>query len=335
MNQSSSSQEQQTLQKNPLLLYHERANQAYNTGDYRQALKELQQALSYASSEKDLDVIEQNMRIISDMIQKEEAQAMQNPPEPTAETQESLEPPFYQNRLLLITILVGLICLTPIIMKFIEIFTHKPAVQEQVTSPAVSIAPTQETTETTEPVTTTAVPVASEALVTGSGVALREQPGTTATVLSRLSQNERVQVLEDKSQTVGGYIWSKVQTSTGQVGWVSASLTTAAPEQATSPVQNSTAATAETAVTEQTETSAVANSEAPPTTSGNLKKVIASGVSLRSGPSVNQALITTLPADTELEVLQNSAVTADGLTWSQVKTSQGTIGWIASKYIQP
>lgn len=317
MNQPQISQGQQ----NPLQLLYERANQAYQAGNYRQALKELQQALDYAQTEKDLEVIEKNMRLISEIMQKEE---MQKKSEESAEISleaEESEPAFYQNRLLLITVLVGIVCFTPIIMKLIEILTTKPIVQEQVTSS--SGTPDQGKTLENQVVQESPTLLSSvvQGFITGNKVALREQPNISSRVLIRLNQNEKVEILEDKSQNSDGHIWSKIKTQAGQIGWVSASFL--------SSVEN---------------TSIAQEPESPPSASNEnsnenktsvFKKINATNVNLRSGPSVKEALIMSLPAETEVEVLQDQAVTADGLSWSQIKTKQGNIGWIASKYIQP
>ena len=168
---------------------------------------------------------------------------------------------------------------------------------------------------------------------------MREQASTQSSSLARLTLNEKVKVLEDKSQTSGGYTWSKIQTTSGQVGWVSAAFLQMGNSSEAAPVETTVVDPAAAVTTENTTAVVDPALQTPasttPAVAGNLKKVSSAGVSLRSGPSVTQSLITTLPANTEVEVLQGATVTADGLTWSQIKTSQGTIGWMASKYIAP
>jgi uncharacterized protein YgiM (DUF1202 family) len=345
MNQPTHSQDTTQTENTPtqmLAHYHQRANEFYQAGNYQQALKELKQALRYASNENDLEVIEVNIKTISQMLQEEEKTQMDNYSENPSEGQESGDNPpegfVYQNKLLLLAILVGVICFTPIIMKLIERFTHPPAQQEVVQTPA---KPPTETATTTDTAPVVAVaPVASlEATVLKNSVNLREQASTQSAALARLALNEKVKVLEDKSQTAGGYTWSKIQTASGQVGWVSAAFLQTGSSTQAAPVENPVSDPAVPVTTETTTTVVDPALQTPasttPVVAGNLKKVNSAGVSLRSGPSVTQALITTLPADTEIEVLQGATVTADGLTWSQIKTSQGTIGWMASKYIAP
>ncbi|PIQ24561.1 hypothetical protein COW36_11125 [bacterium (Candidatus Blackallbacteria) CG17_big_fil_post_rev_8_21_14_2_50_48_46] len=326
MNQPPISQET-TSPANMLAHYHKSANEFYMAGNYRQALKELKQALSYASTEQDIEVIESNMRTISQLVQEEEVNTMESP-ESTVEEQGN-EMPLYQNKMLLLTILVGLICLTPIVMKCIEIFTPKPVAQVQQETPASTTPQKTEATETVSTANQAVAPVVPEGMITGNGVALRSEASTQSAALTRLSQNEKVEILEDKSQNAGGYVWSKIKTTSGLTGWVSASfITQQTTEPAVQPIAENTQATpTETTTLDQTPASSL------PASSAATKKINAAGVSFRSGPSVSQALITTLPAQTEIEVLQSATVTADGLTWSQIKTSQGTVGWVASKYI--
>jgi SH3-like domain-containing protein len=343
MTQPPHSQENTQTETTPtqmLAHYHQRANEFYQAGNYPQALKELKQALRYASSENDLEVIEVNIKTISQMLQEEENPPMDVNVENSADQYTEDAAPvqaIYQNKLLLLAILVGVICFTPIIMKCIEIFTHHP---EQTESSQVANKPASPTiqqeavTPVVQPVQTTIV----EALVMGSGVNMREQPSTQAKPLTRLSMNEKVQVLADKTVSADGYTWSKIKTSAGLEGFVSASFLQAQTTPTAPVVENVPAAVTENipAGTETVQATNPAETSAnlqTPTSNAALKKVNAAGVSLRSGPSVTQALITTLPAETEIEVLQSASVTADGLTWSQIKTSQGTIGWMASKFI--
>ncbi len=347
MNQPPHSQDTTQTENTPtqmLAHYHQRANEFYQAGNYQQALKELKQALRYASNENDLEVIEVNIKTISQMLQEEEKTQMDNYSENPSEGQENGDNPpegfVYQNKLLLLAILVGVICFTPIIMKLIERFTHPPAQQEVVQTPAKVPTETVTTNTDTAPVVAVAPAASLEATVLKNSVNLREQASTQSTSLARLSLNEKVKVLEDKSQTAGGYTWSKIETASGQVGWVSAAFLQTGNAAVSTPVENTVTDPAAAPVTTETTTTAVdpavqTPASSTPVVAGNLKKVNSAGVSLRSGPSVTQALITTLPADTEIEVLQGATVTADGLTWSQIKTSQGTIGWMASKYIAP
>jgi uncharacterized protein YgiM (DUF1202 family) len=344
MNQPPHSQDTTQTENTPtqmLAHYHQRANEFYQAGNYQQALKELKQALRYASNENDLEVIEVNIKTISQMLQEEEKTQMDNYSENPSESQESGDNPpegfVYQNKLLLLAILVGVICFTPIIMKLIERFTHPPAQQEVAQTPA---KPPAETVTKVDAAPVEVAPVASlEATVLKDRVNLREQASTQSTPLARLSLNEKVKVLEDKSQTAGGYTWSKIQTTSGQVGWVSAAFLQMSNTTEAAPVENTVTDPAAPVISETATTAVDPALQTPasttPVVAGNLKKVSSAGVSLRSGPSVTQSLITTLPADTEIEVLQGATVTADGLTWSQIKTSQGTIGWMASKYIAP
>jgi uncharacterized protein YgiM (DUF1202 family) len=245
-------------------------------------------------------------------------------------------------------LLVALICLLPITIKCIEIFTPRKPVTEASPSPAASVAPTASLPASemqAEGAVASAEPAAAaaEVRVTANGVNLREQPSRQAPRVASLTLNQAVQLLEDKTQAADGLTWSKIQTAEGQVGWISAaylSVTEAAAPASAAPTVASTANPAVAASAEPAESATLAP-ETPATApasaplSGTSARVSAEGVSLRSGPSVSQALLLTLPAGAVLELLPGTSVSADNLEWVQVKTQNGKTGWMARKFLAP
>jgi hypothetical protein len=54
----------------------------------------------------------------------------------------------------------------------------------------------------------------------GSGVNLRERPGTAGRELEVLRDGNTVVLLDDEPQQANGYTWIKVRTPLGVEGWV-------------------------------------------------------------------------------------------------------------------
>ncbi len=66
------------------------------------------------------------------------------------------------------------------------------------------------------------------------------------------------------------------------------------------------------------------------------------GISMRFGPGQDNQRITTLHDGAELTVMEPPAgytdpypTTADGFTWWRIRMDDGTIGWMASNWLQP
>lgn len=352
-----------TQENNQAMLHdhYNQANQAFQEGDFARALKELEQALQYAENDKQAAHIQQSIRTVSEMMQQEPTsgptQAPQAQPE-VAVTEEQAQSPTSSNKLVLLTVLVGLICLMPIVMKCIEIFTQPSTrtEQAQTTTNTTPAAPGSETTtsNTTDasntapasPVATPAVIVdATEAAkwtVIGSGINMRAEASTKAASLGKLSAGESVKMLESQAQSADNYVWSKIETSSGTQGWVASQFlkqeetapaavppaTTTTTTTTTTSVQDPATAPATTDATGTTPTEVAS----PAAATGVTRSIAGSGVSLRASAGTQGALITVL-SPSQITVLPDAPVQANGFNWVKIRTSQGTEGWIADKFL--
>lgn len=323
--------------------FYNQANQAFQAGDYALALKSLEQALQYAETDKQVAHIQSSIRTVQEMIpqepvgpvqgsyQGEEAQAMEEAPTPQG-----------SNRMLLLTVLVGLICLTPIVMKCIEIFTQPSTKTEQVQTATTT---TQSATQNTAPASPqAAAPVAgapaspastpdvivdntapaAKATVTGSGINLRASASTKAAALTKLSAGESVDVIEADSQQADGYTWSKIKTASGTEGWVANKFL-----QAAAPASNVAPPASPADPNAVAPASPAANTAV---TSGTPRNIASDGVSLRASAGTKGALITVL-SKSQITVLPDAPIQADGFNWVKIRTERGTEGWVADKFL--
>lgn len=339
--------------------HYNRANQAFQDGNYTLAMNELQQALQYAQNDKQTAHIQQTMKTVQEMMQQQApaapAPAVQSTPAAPAEENEapvSTSSGQQPNKLLLLTILVGLICLTPIAMKIIEAVSQ-PAVQSSASpapaSPEASMQASNPEANSSVPVNPASTPdvivednATQQATVTGSGINLRETASTKANSMAKLTAGESVKVLEANAQQADGYVWSKIETSTGTTGWVATQflqMAQAANAVAPAPV-DTTSTTPAASVTTDT-TSAPASAVAPestmpastvPAATGPVKNVTGNSVSLRSQPGTKSVLVKVL-SRSQITVLEDKAAQADGYTWTKIKTADGFEGWVADQFL--
>lgn len=327
--------------------FYNQANQAFQAGDYALALKSLEQALQYAETDKQVAHIQSSIRTVQEMIPQEPAGPVQGSYQgEEAQAVEEAPTPQGSNRMLLLTVLVGLICLTPIVMKCIEIFTQPSTKTEQVQTPT-----TQNATQNTAPASPqAAAPVAgapaspastpdvivdntapaAKATVTGSGINLRASASTRAAALTKLSAGESVDVIEADSQQADGYTWSKIKTSRGTEGWVANKfLQAAAPVAPAGNVASPAGPADPNAVAPAAPTDATA---ATAVTSGTPRSIASDGVSLRATAGTKGALITVL-SKSQITVLPDAPIQADGFNWVKIRTERGTEGWVADKFL--
>lgn len=327
-----STQQEQT----PLHEHYNRANQLFQTGQLQQALAELEQARQYAANENQAAHIDKSIKTVREMMQQQE-------PEPAVnESYVEEEAPSESNKMVLLTILVGLICLTPIVMKLITIFSQPspPPAQDKVTASAPATAgddsattannanaepaPPSSTPDViinTDVNETQAVATAATATLNASGVNLRDQPSTSSNTVTHLDLNQTVSVVNAAPVQADGYAWSKIETASGQSGWVASKfLQTATPAAQANPPANAAA--------DSTTTPA----SAPAENAAGTRLVNASGVALRSEPGTGKPLVTTL-TQARVTVLEDKAVTTDGFVWSKVRTANGSEGWLADKFL--
>jgi uncharacterized protein YgiM (DUF1202 family) len=144
------------------------------------------------------------------------------------------------------------------------------------------------------------------AQVRANGLRVHSTPSVNASVVTSIAAGERVQILA----RING--WMKVRTASGQVGWIVASYTN-------KPV----AATRSTAVRN---TSAQANVRPRTPLTGPTTTVKASGLRVHSTPSLNGAVVTSIPAGQRVQILAR----ING--WMKVRTAGGYVGWIVASY---
>ncbi len=150
--------------------------------------------------------------------------------------------------------------------------------------------------------TATATSGSAVTMRTTTSVNLRSGPGTTYTSLEILPAGT-VLTVTGSGQANGGHTWIPVRKSNGTTGWVASSyLRTVAPTATTTSGQTTSMQTT-------------------------------TGVNLRSGPGTTYTSIEILPSGTLLTVT-GSGQASGGFTWLPVRKSNGTTGWVASRYLR-
>ncbi len=143
-------------------------------------------------------------------------------------------------------------------------------------------------------------PLPRVGMVNTSNLALRDGPGTTYMGLTRLANGTSLELLVRYGD------WLQVQTAQGTVGWVSGEYLDIAD-----------------GVIERVEVV----SSVPDPDPALLGAINAQSVNLRGGPGTDYNRIGTLTADTTLDLLGRHG------DWLQVRTPQGTVGWVSSELI--
>ena len=139
--------------------------------------------------------------------------------------------------------------------------------------------------------------------VNATKVRVRKSPTTSSTILATLSKNIQVTRLEKKVAYKNGYYWDKIKLQNGAIGYVATNYLTNIN------TTTSSSATIKTA------------------------KVNASNVRLRKSSSTSSKVVKTLSKGTKVTILQKKVAYKNGYYWDKVKLSNGTIGYIASKYL--
>lgn len=155
------------------------------------------------------------------------------------------EPPEMTDRnyrkLMLMAILTGIVCLTPIVLKCRDIFLQRPQQPLSFAMPFdlkplsawLPLPEWEQIKQLWQPEDEQPLKVAQQAqtiptqtlqtltkVVNHDNVNVRAEPSVKTRALVRLKHKEQVNILEDRSQEADGYHWSKIQTPDGQVGWV-------------------------------------------------------------------------------------------------------------------
>lgn len=168
-------------------------------------------------------------------------------------------------------------------------------------------------------------------IINASSVILRKNPGTSSARLTTLAKNTEVTRIQKNVQNVNGYNWDKVKLANGTIGYVASNYLSNKPVT----VQSTTSSTATNTIgkpaTSTATTNTVATNIAP--TLEEKVKTKASSVIVRNSPGTSSKKITTLAKGTQLTRLQKNVKRVNGYDWDQVKLANGTIGYMANKYL--
>lgn len=328
-------QEAQQQAQNLLRTHYNQANIYFEAGQYQQAIKELEAAKQHAADQNQLAHIENTMRTVSEMMQQNPSPSSQPETAHDHEPSESSKPD--NNKLMLLTILVGLICLTPIGMKLIERYSQPALPPTEASAPASAAAENTQAAPDTPSATPAVIldangqpPVSLNTpqetrSVVGNQVNVRGTASIAGELVTRLSANQQVKVISAQPTQADGLSWLQVETTDGKTGWVASQFLAPA-----SPAADAPAPAADSAL-QTTPEQAAATSTTPAVAAGQAR-VNGNGVSLRAVPGTQGSLLTTL-SNAEVTILEDKATQADGLTWTKIKTANGTEGWIADQFI--
>lgn len=151
--------------------------------------------------------------------------------------------------------------------------------------------------------TTTNTSKTETAKVNASNVRVRSSSSTSSKIVATLSKNTQVTRLEKKVAYKNGYYWDKIKLANGTVGYIASNYLS-------------------------TTTSSTSSSTAAKTA-----KVNANNVRVRKSSTTTSGVVKTLSKGTKVTILQKKVAYKNGYYWDKVKLSNGTVGYIASKYL--
>jgi len=142
--------------------------------------------------------------------------------------------------------------------------------------------------------------ITSKVTVTGTTVNLRSGPGTSYDIVGQVSQGDTLTLLAAEGD------WYKVQTASGSVCYIAASLAsktgsgTTAPSQTTPPPA------------------------APPAVTSKQVQVISGPINVRSGPGTNYDKVGSIPDQGVFPVVDTQG------DWHKIRLTNGTDAWVAA-----
>jgi uncharacterized protein YgiM (DUF1202 family) len=241
--------------------------------------------------------------------------------------------------------------------------TPTPAATATGTATPTATATTTAATPTSAATATpAATPVPEQVEVTGTGsqgANLRAEPSTTAPVLRTVPDGTRLTVT-GPDREADGWTWRNVQDENGTSGWVVVdavrSLATPTPAATATPTASptATASPAGTPAAGASETATPTRTPEPSGTPGpesdgpeqpeetepdpEVERVEVygtdpQGANLRAAPGRSGTVLRSIPDGTQLTVVGEDQQ-ADGLTWRNVRTEDGTTGWLAVEVIR-
>ena len=133
------------------------------------------------------------------------------------------------------------------------------------------------------------------------GLRVRNKASTSGSILATLYKNTKVQMITKNYTTANGIVWDKIKLSNGVTGYTADKYLTACKTNTDSDTVIGTAKTTE-----------------------NLK--------LRKSASTSGVLLTTIPKNTQIDILQKDVSNSNGYNWYKVKYGSYK-GYVASQYL--
>lgn len=133
------------------------------------------------------------------------------------------------------------------------------------------------------------------------GLRVRSKASTSGSILTTLYKNTKVQMIAKNYTTANGIVWDKIKLSNGVTGYTADKYLTACKTNTGSDTVIGTAKTTE-----------------------NLK--------LRKSASTSGVLLTTIPKNTQINILQKDVSNSNGYNWYKVKYGSYK-GYVASQYL--
>jgi len=147
-------------------------------------------------------------------------------------------------------------------------------------------------------------PVTTEKVrINASSVRVRKGATTSSSIVATLAKNTVVTRLQKKVAYKNGYYWDKIQLANGTIGYVASNYLSSTTSSSTN------------------------------TTTTQTAKVKVSKVNVRKSATTSSKKIATLKKGTKVTILQKKVAYKNGYYWDKVKLANGTIGYIASKYL--
>jgi len=222
--------------------------------------------------------------------------------------------------------------------------TASPPTSAPITVPTATSTPLPTSTPTAQPTaapTEPPVPTPTPTLVSAEvwvsatdGLNLRSDAKSTATLIKTLPLGTHLIAVGPKSGPDDkGITWQNVKTDDGQSGWASAEfLTTAKPTAAATPtptpIVSATPSATTPSATTPTPTATV------PVTATTSDVWTTDILNLRAQPGKTANVLATIAVNQHLTAIgSKTAPDADGISWQNVKTDDGLVGWVSAQYL--
>jgi uncharacterized protein YkwD len=192
---------------------------------------------------------------------------------------------------------------------------------------AATAAATLTSTPTAAPPTATAVSSNHDVYISGDGTNFRDAPSTGGNVLQVLPQGTHLTVIgAPTAPDAGGIAWQNVRTDDGRSGWVAVQLLSSRASQTPTPEPPPAGAPSGTPSVEPTVT--------PIAPAGYVYVISIAGLNMRADHTVSSNMLATLANGQRLQTNGLGLGPDDqGIQWLNVKTDDGTLGWVAVDYV--